>query len=181
MKFGIVASLLALSSMANATVMHIVSVGKDGKLEFCPNQITANSGDLVQFQFYPKVYLSLENPTDGRITPLYKAFLPKVALLSRKLLLASPNLVLSVKITEANPRRLLWFHACLQHFHLWHNPHLHHHRQWNWPHMVVLLSGQTLYQRYGLHHQSHRRKDSRRIQSKLCQCNCQYHPWSTWL
>jgi len=35
--------------------MHIVTVGKDGQLAFCPESITAASGDLVQFQFYPKV------------------------------------------------------------------------------------------------------------------------------
>jgi len=55
MKFGLVSTLLALSGMASATVMHIVSVGKNGQLAFCPDQITAASGDLVQFQFYPKV------------------------------------------------------------------------------------------------------------------------------
>jgi len=56
MKVAIVsATLLALSSMVSAQTMHIVSVGKNGLLEFCPDQITANPGDLVQFQFYPKV------------------------------------------------------------------------------------------------------------------------------
>lgn len=56
MKFQLASALLALSSVASATVMHIVTVGKDGKLTFCPDQITAASGDLVQFQFYPKVF-----------------------------------------------------------------------------------------------------------------------------
>jgi plastocyanin len=57
MKFGIVsAAFLALSGLTSATVMHIVSVGKNGALEFCPDEIIANPGDLVQFQFYPKVY-----------------------------------------------------------------------------------------------------------------------------
>lgn len=55
MKFQLASSLLALSSVVSATVMHVVTVGKDGKLAFCPEQITAASGDLVQFQFYPKV------------------------------------------------------------------------------------------------------------------------------
>jgi plastocyanin len=60
MKFQqIVPALFALASVASATVMHIVSVGKDGKLAFCPESITAAPGDIVQFQFYPKVYSSL--------------------------------------------------------------------------------------------------------------------------
>ena len=64
MKFQLATSLLALSSVVSATVMHVVTVGKDGKLAFCPEQITAASGDLVQFQFYPKVFSS----TSSRLT-----------------------------------------------------------------------------------------------------------------
>ena len=56
MKVAIVSALLALSSVAQAAVMHVVSVGKDGQLAFCPDQIIAQPGDLVQFQFYPKVH-----------------------------------------------------------------------------------------------------------------------------
>jgi len=58
MLFNIASALVAISSLtslASATVMHVVTVGKDGKLAFCPESITAASGDLVQFQFYPKV------------------------------------------------------------------------------------------------------------------------------
>lgn len=55
MKFQIASSLLALTSLVSATVMHVVTVGQNGELAFCPEQITAASGDLVQFQFYPKV------------------------------------------------------------------------------------------------------------------------------
>ena len=56
MMFQIATTLLAISALASATVMHVVTVGKDGQLKFCPEQITADDGDLVQFQFYPKVY-----------------------------------------------------------------------------------------------------------------------------
>ena len=56
MKFQLASSLLALSSVVSATVMHIVTVGQGGQLAFSPEQITAASGDLVQFQFYPKVF-----------------------------------------------------------------------------------------------------------------------------
>ena len=55
MKSQILSFLFALGTVASATVMHVVTVGKDGQLAFCPDQITADSGDLVQFQFYPKV------------------------------------------------------------------------------------------------------------------------------
>jgi len=58
MLFNIASALVALgslTSLTSATVMHIVTVGKDGQLAFCPDSITAASGDLVQFQFYPKV------------------------------------------------------------------------------------------------------------------------------
>jgi plastocyanin len=61
MLFNIASALLAigsLTSLASATVMHVVTVGKDGKLAFCPESLTAASGDLVQFQFYPKVSYS---------------------------------------------------------------------------------------------------------------------------
>jgi hypothetical protein len=53
--FQITTTLLALGTLASATVMHVVTVGENGALAFCPEQITAAAGDLVQFQFYPKV------------------------------------------------------------------------------------------------------------------------------
>jgi len=55
MKFQIVSSLLALCTLVSANTMHVVTVGMNGQLAFCPEQITADSGDLVQFQYYPKV------------------------------------------------------------------------------------------------------------------------------
>lgn len=53
--FQIATTLLALGTLTSATVMHVVTVGENGQLAFCPEQITAAAGDLVQFQFYPKV------------------------------------------------------------------------------------------------------------------------------
>jgi len=73
MKFQLATSLLALSSMVSATVMHIVSVGKDGKLAFCPEQITAASGDLVQFQFYPKNHSVVQGFFAKGCTPISDA------------------------------------------------------------------------------------------------------------
>jgi plastocyanin len=61
MKFSLASALFAASALvgiANAVTMHVITVGKGGKLEFCPNQITAATGDLVQFQFYPKVIIA---------------------------------------------------------------------------------------------------------------------------
>jgi len=55
MMFQLATTLLALSTLATAQVMHVVTVGENGQLAFCPEQITAEAGDLVQFQFYPKV------------------------------------------------------------------------------------------------------------------------------
>lgn len=52
--FQIATTVLAISTLASATVMHVVTVGQNGLLQFCPEQITADAGDLVQFQFYPK-------------------------------------------------------------------------------------------------------------------------------
>ena len=56
MKYQIAsAALLAFTGLTSASVLHVVTVGANGQLAFCPEQITANPGDMVQFQFYPKV------------------------------------------------------------------------------------------------------------------------------
>jgi len=73
MKFQIASALLALSTLASATVMHVVTVGKDGQLAFCPEQITAASGDLVQFQFYPKNHSVVQGFFAKGCTPISEA------------------------------------------------------------------------------------------------------------
>jgi hypothetical protein len=94
MKFQIASSILALSSVVSATVMHVVTVGKDGQLAFCPDSITAESGDLVQFQFYPKVASSTKPFINiFRITPSLRVSLLKVAHPFQRLLLAPQNKV----------------------------------------------------------------------------------------
>jgi hypothetical protein len=55
MKSQVVSALLALVGTVSAQTMHVVTVGNGG-LQFCPEQITAATGDLIQFQFYPNVY-----------------------------------------------------------------------------------------------------------------------------
>jgi len=74
MKFQqIVPALFALASVASATVMHVVSVGKDGKLAFCPESITAAPGDIVQFQFYPKNHSVVQGFFAKGCTPIAEA------------------------------------------------------------------------------------------------------------
>jgi plastocyanin len=76
MLFNIASALVALSSftaLASTTAMHVVSVGKDGKLEFCPQSITAAQGDLVQFQFYPKNHSVVQGFFAKGCTPINEA------------------------------------------------------------------------------------------------------------
>jgi plastocyanin len=47
----------AAAAAAGQEVVHVVQVGMGGKLEFSPNNVQAEIGDLVQFQFWPKVTL----------------------------------------------------------------------------------------------------------------------------
>lgn len=35
--------------------VHVVQVGMNGSLAFSPNQLQVNPGEMVQFQFHPKV------------------------------------------------------------------------------------------------------------------------------
>ena len=59
MRFQVVTALLALAGVVSAQgpQMHVVTVGKGGKLAFCPSTVIAAVGDMIQFQFYPKVPL----------------------------------------------------------------------------------------------------------------------------
>lgn len=42
--------------MAGMVMMHVVQVGgPNGSLAFYPNNVQAEPGDMVQFQFHPKV------------------------------------------------------------------------------------------------------------------------------
>jgi plastocyanin len=54
------AAMAATSTMAASMGMetvHVVQVGSNGSLTFSPNNVIAAVGDLVQFQFNPKVSL----------------------------------------------------------------------------------------------------------------------------
>lgn len=58
-----IAATFALASLASCTehmerVVQIVTVGDNtGALKFFPENVKADVGSVVQFQFYPKVYL----------------------------------------------------------------------------------------------------------------------------
>jgi len=54
------AAMAATSTMAasmGTEAVHVVQVGSNGSLTFSPNNVIAAVGDLVQFQFNPKVGL----------------------------------------------------------------------------------------------------------------------------
>jgi len=54
MKSAIIA--IAIGATIVKALNHIVTLGQGGNLTFGPDEITANIGDTVQFNFYPKVY-----------------------------------------------------------------------------------------------------------------------------
>ena len=51
--------LVAVSSVAAAVNTYEVTVGKDGKLLFDPENVNAEVGDLVTYHFFPKVGSSI--------------------------------------------------------------------------------------------------------------------------
>jgi plastocyanin len=61
-------------------MVHVVHVGANGTLTFSPDDLQVNAGDMVQFQFYPKVideisfqnetWLSNVNPTESFSCPV---------------------------------------------------------------------------------------------------------------
>ena len=51
---------------AGTVNVHVVKVSnKDGALKFEPNNLKAEVGELVQFQFWPKVHIDLTRSTHG--------------------------------------------------------------------------------------------------------------------
>lgn len=64
-----------MSSMAPAesgnVALHVVKVSnKKGDLTFTPNNIKANSGDMVQFHFYPKKHSVVQSTFDQPCQPI---------------------------------------------------------------------------------------------------------------
>jgi plastocyanin len=48
---GFIASLLVLGASMAQAANHVVTLGAGGALKFNPNQITADKGDTVTFEF----------------------------------------------------------------------------------------------------------------------------------
>ena len=72
---AIAQSSSTMSSMAPAAsdkvALHVVKVSnKNGDLSFTPNDIKANSGDMVQFHFYPKNHSVVQSTFDQPCQPL---------------------------------------------------------------------------------------------------------------
>jgi plastocyanin len=78
MKFQVASALFALAGTVAAQTMHVVTVGNGG-LKFCPEQITAASGDLVQFQFYPNNHTVTQGFFAKGCTPISQAPAPNTA------------------------------------------------------------------------------------------------------
>ncbi|KAI0371684.1 hypothetical protein BV20DRAFT_156252 [Pilatotrama ljubarskyi] len=54
MRFSAIAAALLPVGVALAQTTHTVKVGENGTLTYSPNTITANNGDIIQFQFLSK-------------------------------------------------------------------------------------------------------------------------------
>ena len=147
--------------------MHVVTVGKDGKLAFCPESIAAASGDLVQFQFYPKVFILSKQCTD-----LLESF--RCPRFLRQRMYAH----FRGTCCHCSARVLLRIHASQQCIDYGNDPYFHDHSQRHRSILVVLLSRKALSSWHDLRYQPHRREDSRRLQGKLCQRNSQPYPRS---
>lgn len=66
---SLVTAVRGSSSSASQVTVHVVQVGPDGQLSFSPENVQANPGDMVQYQFHPKVCAII-------IYFLFFAFLP---------------------------------------------------------------------------------------------------------
>lgn len=58
--FNLIWSSLFLAAAVQAQTagqvkVHVVEVGKNGSLTFSPDNLKVNPGEMVQFQFWPKV------------------------------------------------------------------------------------------------------------------------------
>lgn len=63
---GLVSAQTAPDTPAGSVKTHVVMVSdKTGSLLFSPEEILAVPGELVQFHFYPKVYMILSSPNSA--------------------------------------------------------------------------------------------------------------------
>jgi plastocyanin len=53
---SLVAAVRGQTGSSGQVKVHVVKVGWNGQLSFSPENIQANPGEMVQFQYYPKVF-----------------------------------------------------------------------------------------------------------------------------
>ncbi|KAI1496407.1 hypothetical protein F5X99DRAFT_73070 [Biscogniauxia marginata] len=71
MQFTIAACTAALLGLASAQNVHVVSVGStNGSLIFSPDNIKANSGEMIQFQFRAGNHSVVQSTFDAPCTPI---------------------------------------------------------------------------------------------------------------
>jgi plastocyanin len=130
------------SGMAGTVATHVVQVGGPN-ITFSPNNIVAQAGDLVQFQFHAKVSLSAVivrvAQANGTSEPL-----------RRPIQLCQPLHTNPEHHTKRNRRFLLRLHAqqLYSRLHIQRSD-IHHSRQRHKADLVLLLAGQALPGRYG--------------------------------
>ncbi|MCJ1413765.1 hypothetical protein MMC32_000089 [Xylographa parallela] len=73
MKLLLVLSLTAASAWAQNST-HRVTVGANGKLAYNPTTVFANTGDLVQFEFYPSNHSVTQSDPSTPCVPLANGF-----------------------------------------------------------------------------------------------------------
>ncbi|KAJ4398901.1 hypothetical protein N0V91_009855 [Didymella pomorum] len=103
------------SSTSGSLVTHTVQVGgPNGSLAFFPNNIKANAGDMVQFQFHPKNHSVVQSTFDNPCVPIqnimsnktnafFSGFMPTAAAAN-----ASQLLTYTIRVPDDKP---IWFYC----------------------------------------------------------------------
>ncbi|EOA85210.1 uncharacterized protein SETTUDRAFT_81904, partial [Exserohilum turcica Et28A] len=106
----------AASGMAGMVMMHVVQVGgPNGSLAFYPNNVQAEPGDMVQFQFHPKNHSVVQATFDKPCTPIqnvmpnmttafFSGFMPTNASFEAK----KEVLTYTIRVTDKKP---IWFYC----------------------------------------------------------------------
>ncbi|KAJ5062000.1 Cupredoxin [Bipolaris maydis] len=115
---AIVSAIFGLAAAQGGMMlrMHVVQVGgPNGSLAFYPNNVAAQPGDMVQFQFHPKNHSVVQSTFDNPCIPIqnvmpnktdafFSGFMPTNASF------AATNQVLTytIRVTDAKP---IWFYC----------------------------------------------------------------------
>ena len=73
MRFSTVAAALLPVGAAYAAT-HVVQVGGSGNLVYTPNQLKANPGDIIRFEFHQKNHTATQSAFTKPCTPLKGGF-----------------------------------------------------------------------------------------------------------